>query len=102
MKDGAASSVDAAHGLAAELAAIFFNGKGIVGIDAEHALPAAPEAKHVPAEVAGRQGDRADAGVKARDVAAACQDAELHVLPFRFMLRPAAEAVQALRHGSGN
>src|SRR3546814_437749 len=64
MEDGAAHPVDAAHAFTRERHGIGVDRRGVGGIDGEYPLPAASEAQHLPAEIVGVEGDRADAGVE--------------------------------------
>src|SRR3546814_20945526 len=64
MEDGAAHPVDAAHAFTRERHGIGVDRRGVGGIDGEYPLPAASEAQHLPAEIVGVAGDRADAGVE--------------------------------------
>jgi hypothetical protein len=74
----AAHPVEAAHALARQRQAVGGDGRRVVWIDGEHALPAAAEPGHLPTEIVGGKGDRPDAGVEAGHVAAAGEDADPH------------------------
>jgi hypothetical protein len=80
VEDGPAHPVDPAHAFASERQAVLGDARGVGRIDRHHPFPAAAEAGRAPAERGGGQGDRADAGVEARNVAAAGQQADAHRL----------------------
>jgi hypothetical protein len=92
VEDGAAHPVDPAHAVPRQRAAVGRDGSGIVRVDLEHALPAAPEADHLPAQIVGGQGDRTDAGIEPGHIAAAGQNSDLHLTPVTF--RNAVEQVR--------
>ena len=79
VEDGAAHPVDPANAFAGQRQAVGGDAGRIGRVDRQHPLPAAAEAGHLPAEIVGGQGDRADAGVEPRHVAAAGQEADAHV-----------------------
>ena len=95
VEDGAAGPVDAAHALAGQRQAVRGDARRIGGVDPHHPFPAAPEAGHLPAEIVGRQHDRADAGVEPGHVAAAGEYSDPH--GDRLSAAPAMDATTGQR-----